>query len=341
MPKIDIKEDEELGVLEDKTEALTLNSKRMERVRKKQTRKAMTAKNSPQGFLSVLPYELVMEILTLLRPSDIFRLQRTSKPLHDFIVCEEARLARAVSGWRYSCLERCFRLPVLLANIDPAIHRLLQTPERQEILTIHKKPYQHIKSPEPTEVCTCLTCMLRWSALAIIVDFAHWQEHLDKGEPIPMIPRGKFPEWNQLIIAAHAAIVRKALYSPLWHARLLEVHLDTTTRSIQRHAANKGNKRRRFRMTEDDVNSGTDVFLARSGPPSIDIPYHRDNYYLLESFMPNRSWSQDLNRWLYVPAEQHDRDIEFVVLWAERRRRAEKQAEDEVREQASTLQIQL
>ncbi|GAW13434.1 hypothetical protein ANO14919_028200 [Xylariales sp. No.14919] len=323
MPKIDTFEDEEFGMLDDKTAALTLRSKRTERVRKKQTKKAMKVKDVPRDVLSLLPYELVIGILTLLRPSELFRLQRTSKWFYDFISQEETRIARVVSGWRYSCLEKSFRLPVLLANIDPAIHNLLQTPERQEILTIHKKPYQHIRPPEPTEVCTCLTCTLRWSALAIIVDFAHWQGHLDKGEPIPMIPRGKFPEWNQTIISAHAAIVRKALYSPLWYARLLEVHLASTTRSISRHVANKGNKRRRFRMTEDDVNSGTDAFLSRSGPPSLDFPYHRDNYYLLETFVPNRSWSQDRSRWLYVPAEQHDRDIEFVVMWAERRRRAE------------------
>ncbi|KAI0096769.1 hypothetical protein GGR51DRAFT_542790 [Nemania sp. FL0031] len=341
MPKNDVIENEELGVLEDKTEALTLRSKRTQRIRKKQTKKAMKVKASPGGFLSLLPYELAMDILTLLKPSDLFRLQRTSKPFREFIINEETKLARFISSWRYSCLEKCFRLPVLLADIDPAIHPLLQIPERQEIMTIHKKPYQHIRSPEPAEVCTCLTCTLRWSALAIIVDFAHWQEHLDKGEPIPMIPRGKSPEWNQVMIAAHAEIVRKALYSPLWHARLLEVHLDSTTRSISRHAANKGNKRRRFRMTEEDVNSGTDTFLARSGPPSFDIPYHRDNYYLLETFMPNRSWSQDFYRWLYVPAEQHDRDIEFVVMWAERRKRAEQQAEREAREQASTIQLQL
>ncbi|KAI0468165.1 hypothetical protein F4859DRAFT_216545 [Xylaria cf. heliscus] len=326
MPRVDIREDEELGVLEDKTEALTLRSKRTERARKKQTKRAMKTKDSSHDFLSTLPYELVMGILTLLQPSDLFRLQRTSKSFHAFIAEEEARIVRAVTRWRYSCLEQCFRLPVLLANVDPAVHPYLQTPERQEILTIHRKPYQHIKSPEPTEVCTCLTCTLRWFALAIVVDFAHWQEHLDEGEPIPMVPRGKSPEWNQAIIHTQATIVRKALYSPLWHARLLEAHLDSTTRSIRRHAANKGNKRRRFRMTEEDVNSGTDDFLTRSGPPSLDFPYHRDNYYLLETFMPNRSWSQEFSRWLFVPASQHDRDIEFIVMWAERRRKAEQQA---------------
>ncbi|KAI1424181.1 hypothetical protein F5Y12DRAFT_464722 [Xylaria sp. FL1777] len=340
MPKIDdTREDEELGSLEDRTEALTLRSKRTERVRKKQTKKAMKVKGSPQDLLSLLPYELIIEILILLRPSELFQLQRTSKSFYNFITREETRIAQKVTDWRYPCLEKSFRLPVLLADIDPAIHYLLQIPERQEILTIHKKPYQHIMPPEPTEVCTCLTCTLRWSALSIIVDFAHWQKHLDKGEPIPMIPRGKSSEWNQTLISAHANIVRKALYSPLWHARLLEVHLDSTTRSIRRHVANKGNKRRRFQMTQDDVNSGTDAFLSRKGPESLDSPYHRDNYYLLETFVPNRSWSNDLSRWLYVPAEQHDRDIEFVVMWAERRRRTElaQQVRGNVMEQSSSV----
>ncbi|KAI0968321.1 hypothetical protein F4678DRAFT_442708 [Xylaria arbuscula] len=340
MPRIDVEEDEELGVLEDKTEALTLRSKRTERARRRQTKKGMKAKDIPQNFLGQLPYELIFEILTFLRPSDLFHLQRTSKSFYGFVTRDESRIVRVLLGWRYPCLEKSFRLPVLLADIDPAVQHFLQIPERQEILTIHKKPYQHIRPPEPTEVCTCLTCTMRWSALSIIVDFAHWQDHLDKGEPIPMIPRGKFPEWNQAVISAHASIVRKALYSPLWYARLLEVHLGSTTRSIRRHVANKGNKRRRFRMTEDDVNSGIDEFLTRSGPPSLDFPYHRDNYYLLETFVPNRSWSQDLFRWLYVPAEQHDRDIEFVVMWVERRRRAEleQQAGRGVVEQTSILQ---
>ncbi|KAI1112849.1 hypothetical protein F5Y14DRAFT_419728 [Nemania sp. NC0429] len=335
MPRIDVCEDEELGVLQDKTEALTIRSKRTERVRKKQTKKSMKAKGKDPHphFMTLLPYELAMEILVLLKPSDLFRLQRASKAFRDFIAQEEARLARAVSRWRYSSLEPCFRLPVLLADMDPAIQGVLQMPERQEIMTIHKKPYRHIRPPDPTVACTCLTCTLRWSALAVVVDFAHWQQHLDDGEPIPIIPPGKFPQWNQTIIDAHATIVRKALYSPLWHARLLEAHLASTTRSIRRHAANKGNKRLRFRMTEEDVDSGTDAFLARSGPPSFDIPYHRDNYYLLETFMPNRCWSNDQSRWLHIPAEQHDRDVEFVVQWAERR--AKQQAGARAGEQAA------
>ncbi|KAI1819926.1 hypothetical protein F4861DRAFT_525088 [Xylaria intraflava] len=321
--KVDTFEDEELGVLEDKTEALTLRSKRTERISKRIRQKALKRKDSPKGFINVLPYELIFEILTLLKPSELFKLQRTSKSFHAFITREEARIAKAVSSWRYACLEKCFRLPVLLTNVEPTVHHLLQMPERQEIMAIHKKPYQHIQLPNPAEVCTCLTCTLRWSALAVVVDLSHWQGHLDEGEPIPMIGRGESPAWNQAVISSHAAIVRKTLYSPLWHVRLLEVHLDSTTRSIRRHVANKGNKRRRFHMTDDDVKSGTDDFLSRSGPPSLDFPYHRDNYYLLETFMPGRSWSRDMSRWLYLPAEQHDRDIELVVMWAERRRKAE------------------
>ncbi|KAI0003515.1 hypothetical protein F4779DRAFT_96068 [Xylariaceae sp. FL0662B] len=321
MRKVDTVEDGELGELEDKTEALTLRSKRTERARKKQTKKARKTTYQPRDLLS-LPFELVLEILSFLRPSDIFNLRRVNRAFHGFVAQEEQRISRAVVRWRYVCLEKCFRLPVLMEHINEAIHPSLQCAERQELLTIHKKPYQHVLAPDPAETCTCLTCMLRWSALCLIVDFARWQQNLDKGEPIPIIPRGRSPEWNQNLIVSNAAVVRKALRSPLWHARLLEAHLDSTSRSISRHAANKGNKRRRFRMSREEMESGTDLFLERSGPPSFDFPFHRDNYYMLEAYLPNRGWSAELGRWLYLPDEQHDKDVEFVVRWAERRRKS-------------------
>ncbi|KAK6953336.1 hypothetical protein Daesc_005639 [Daldinia eschscholtzii] len=294
MRKLDVSEDEKLGELEDKTEALTLH-------------------------LLSLPYELVLEILALLRPSDVFNLQRVNRSFYQFIIQEEHRVSRAITSWRYVCLEKCFRLPVLMEQVDPSVHAMIRSPERQELLIIHKKPYQHIQSPNPKEICTCLTCLLRWSALCFVADFAHWQRNLDVGEPIPMIPRGRHPAWNQDLIASNAAIVRKALRSPLWHARLLEAHLDSTTRSISRHAANKGNKRRRFRMTKEDMESGSDLFLEKTGPPSFDFPFHRDNYYMLEAYLPNRGWSAENNRWMYVPAEQHDIDIQYIVNWSRRR----------------------
>ncbi|KAI1207848.1 uncharacterized protein F4807DRAFT_462291 [Annulohypoxylon truncatum] len=318
MRKIEVSDDEELGALEDKTEALTLHSKRTERARKKQAKKVKSTKSQSQNLLD-LPYELVLDILALLQPSDIFNLQRVSRAFRDFIVQDERRIARSITSWRYVCLEKCFRLPILMEDIDPSIQPYVQSPNRQELLTIHKKPYQHVQPPDPTEICTCLTCLLRWSSLCLIPDFAHWQKNLDVGEPIPMIPRGSHPKWNQTLIASNADIVRKALRSPLWHARLFEAHLDSTTRSIRRQSANKGNKRRRFRMEKEDMESGSDLFLERSGPPSFDFPFHRDNYYMLEAYLPNRGWNVEQERWMYMPAEQHDIDIRYIVSWAERR----------------------
>ncbi|KAI0023985.1 hypothetical protein F4780DRAFT_687025 [Xylariomycetidae sp. FL0641] len=312
-------EDDELGILEDKTEALTLRSKRTERSRKKQSKKAERKFRDP---LMSLPYDLLIEILTILRPREIFVLQRTSKTWRSFIQQEESRIANAVIRWRYSCLEKCFRLPVRISQVDPAIHPSLQSPERQELLNIHKKPYQHVLPPEPTEICTCLTCLLRWSGLCLIVDFAHWQPSLEDGIPIPMIPRGKNPQWNQALITRNANIVRKAFDSPLWYASLLEAHLKSTTMAIRRHAANKGNKRSRFHMMQEDLDAGTDDFLGRSGPPSYDFPFHRDNYYMLEAYLPNRSWIKEQSHWVYLPEDQHDRDVGFVVKWVEARKLA-------------------
>lgn len=319
MRKTDDSDVEELGLLEDKTEALTLRSKRTERFKKKQTKKAKKVRPEGPSLLS-LPSELLLAIIGLLRPSDVFNLWRVNKPLNAFLSEAEAIIAKSIVGWRYVCLEKCYRTPVLLKNVDATFHHDLQSADRQELLTIHKKPYQHIQSPDPTEICTCLTCMLRWSALCFIVDFGHWQGNLDRGDPITLIPRGGFPEWNQKLVAANAATVRKALRSPLWHARLFEVQLDSTVRAIRRHAANKGNKRRRFRMTKEDADSGTDLFLERSGPPSFDFPFHRDNYYMLEAYMPNRSWIAEHEKWFYLPAEQHDKDVEVVARWATWRR---------------------
>ncbi len=72
-------------------------------------------------------------------------------------------------------------------------------------------------------------------------------------------------------------------------------------------------------MSLDDVKSETDLFLERSGPPSLDFPFHRDNYYMLEAYLPNRGWNAEVAEWRYMPASQHDRDVEFVRTWARRR----------------------
>ncbi|PVH75181.1 hypothetical protein DL98DRAFT_14702 [Cadophora sp. DSE1049] len=301
----------------DTTVAIPLHSKRTERRQKKRHLKEKSSKQ--HATLWDLPSELVIDILTLLRPSDIFRLSRVNRPLLDFIWEEEASLCRKIVAKRYVVLSQCFPLPVLLENVDKEIHPAMLSDERQAVMNIHKRPYQHIKPPDQHLICTCLTCMLAWNNLNLVVDFSHWQKNLDEGEPIPMIARGKNPTWNQKLTVANAGVVEKALRSTLWYARILESHLRSTIGSIRRHGNNKGNKRRRFLMSADDAKAEMDLFLERSGPPSMDFPFHRDNYYMLEAYLPNRGWNAEASEWRYMPASQHDRDLEFVKSWAKRR----------------------
>jgi len=54
------------------------------------------------------------------------------------------------------------------------------------------------------------------------------------------------------------------------------------------------------------------MYLARKGPPSYEFPYHRDNYYNLEAYVPNRKWSHEEGCWKYYAATQHERDLEWV-----------------------------
>lgn len=322
-------DEQELNILVDTTESLTLHSKRTERALRKREAKAKNTKPQHLDPLMMLPSELVLEILVLLNPSDMFRLQRVCKTYRQYIRDEESVIGKRISEWRYACLEKCFRTPVLLEHVTRDIRAILQSDERRNALEMNGRSYRHVPQIDTSLMCSCLTCILRWSSLCLILDFAHFQDHLDDGRPLPMIARGKNPRWNQSIMAKHAVIATKALHSPLWHARLLEEHLRSTTRSIRRHTANHGNKRPRFRMTHDDVRSETDSFLERSGPPSLDFPYHRDNYYMLEAYLPNRGWNSTEARWMYAPAVQHEIDVQFVVNWA---KLAAKTREEENRE---------
>ncbi|KAF2433652.1 hypothetical protein EJ08DRAFT_607448 [Tothia fuscella] len=303
--------------LVDTTAAIPLNSKRTQRQKKKQQKKDKAHKEL--ATLLDLPSELFMTVLGYSRPSDVFVLSRVSKDLREFILYQEATITREIIDCRYLALSKCFPLPIPLERVDKNVHPAMLSEERQTMLNLHKKPYQHIKPPDPQALCTCLTCMLAWNNLCLVVDFAFWQGNLDRGEPITIIARGKYPEWNQKLVSDNATIVTKALDSPLYYARLLEEHLRSTINSARRHGNNKGNKRRRFRMTSDDAASETDCFLERSGPPSMDFPFHRDNYYMLEAYLPNRGWNQEQQRWMYIPASQHDRDVEHVKAWAARR----------------------
>ncbi|KAH9207568.1 hypothetical protein DL95DRAFT_395962 [Leptodontidium sp. 2 PMI_412] len=321
-------------LLIDTTAAIPLHSKRTERRQKKRHLKEKSSKQ--HATLWDLPSELVTDILKLLRPSDIFRLSRVNNPLREFILQEEANLCRKIVAKRYAVLSQCFPLPVLLENVEEGIHPAMLSDERQAVMNIHKRPYQHIQAPDKHLICTCLTCMLAWNNLNLVVDFSHWQRNLDEGEPIPMIARGKSPAWNRKLTVANAEVVQNALQSKLWYARILEGHLKSTVGSIHRHGNNKGNKRRRFQMSAEDVNAETDFFLERSGPPSLDFPFHRDNYYMLEAYLPNRGWNAEISEWRYMPASQHDRDIEFVKSWA--KRKLEAAARKETEQQAEKVE---
>lgn len=72
-------------------------------------------------------------------------------------------------------------------------------------------------------------------------------------------------------------------------------------------------------MTPEDAAKDDDTFLQRSGPPTIDFPFHRDNYYMLEAYLPNRGWNSEAGEWRYMPSKQHDTDIGYVRAWAKRK----------------------
>ncbi|KAG0651791.1 hypothetical protein D0Z07_1965 [Hyphodiscus hymeniophilus] len=176
--------------LVDTTKALPLRSKRTERRQKKRHQKEAASKQL--ATLWDLPLELLLDVLTLLRPSDIFKLSRVNHTLRDFIAREEHEIVRKIISQRYAVLAKCFRIPVLLKKVDED---------------------------------------------------------------------------------AHPALL--------------------------------------------------DLFLERSGPPSMDFPFHRDNYYMLEAYLPNRGWNAEVAEWRYMPASQHDTDIQFVKAWARRKKEVE------------------
>lgn len=267
-----------------------------------------------------LPSELILEVLTYLHPSDLFRLQRLTRPMKAFIHENEPTIARDLIRSRYAILAKCFPLPVSFSSIDPTYHSALLSPKRQDLLAIHKKPYTHIKPLDPLAICTCMTCVFAWNNLCTILDLAHWQSALDARIPITMIPRGATAPWNQDLIETSAARVETAMKSPLVYTALLAVHLDTTTRTILRRSkyikTPQGGpvlaQHRPYQLSLAEAARGSDEFLARKGLPSYEFPFHRDNYYNLEAYVPNRKWSSEEGVWKYYAGTQHARDLEWV-----------------------------
>ncbi|KAK4245099.1 hypothetical protein C7999DRAFT_43350 [Corynascus novoguineensis] len=313
--------DDDLPPVVDLTQPLALRSKRTERQRRKQQKRAFSTTPADQSTRLVdLPLELMMAILELLRPSDIFALLRVNKELRTFLLSNEAIIAQPIVRLRYPILERCLPRPVGLGNIESAIISLLKSPDRPD-LGSHRNAHQNIPPPDNTLHCTCMTCLVRWNALCAVIDFAHWQDHLDKGIPIPTIPRGTSPRWNQELLARNRRVALNSLTSPLWYARILEAHLDSTTRSIRRHSQNKADQRRHYHINAADIRTGTDEFLQQNGPPTFDYPYARDLYYMLEVFLPGRSWISELQKWVYMPQTQdwHETDLRILVRMDEKR----------------------
>ncbi|KAK3906148.1 hypothetical protein C8A05DRAFT_12113 [Staphylotrichum tortipilum] len=311
----------DLEPLQDLTQPLTLRSKRTERRRRKLEKKGASFRRSssarggePIGVLD-LPVELLVAILELVRPSDLFALSRVSRQLRAFLLADEAAIAHRVVSLRYPILQRCLLRPLLMTDVDSSLWPLLRMPDRPDLNRSHLIAHHNIPPPDDAFHCTCLTCIVRWNALCAVVDFAHWQRHLDNGVPIPMIPRGAaVPSWNRDLLDRHRRVVLKALTSPLWYARVLEAHLASTTRSIRRHSQNKSDRRRHFLLTQEDEQAGTDAFLQRNGPPTFDYPYSRELYYMLEAFLPGRSWLAEHQKWVYLSSGGwHDHDLDMLA----------------------------
>ena len=314
--------DEDDQPLIDTTAALPLKSKKTERMQKrlgKKTSKKQAAAES-QSFLN-LPAELVHEVLSYLRPTDLFHLERVSPSTQAFIQQHETTIAKDIARSRYWVLSRCLPLPVPFSEVPRDAHSALLNTKRQEMLNIHKRPYQHIDSIDPLKTCTCMSCVFAWNNLTLLLDFGHWQKNLDARDPIPMIPRGQAPLWNTHLLTHHARLVEKAIHSPLTYIAILDLHLNTTVRTILRRSKYLKHRpilpeHRPYQLsyheaTETDTHIVTDEFLERKGLPSYEFPFHRDNYYNLEAYVPNRKWAKEQERWVYY-GRQHASDLEWV-----------------------------
>lgn len=301
--------------LVDTTVALPLRSKKMLRLKRKAVDKQKkAAQRPPMTNLMDLPPELLQEVLGHLRANDIFQLLLVNRSFHDFVREHENTVTREIIRRRYWVLARCFPLPLAFEHVDPSARSALLSVRRQDMLQIHKKPYQHIMGIDPLKICTCMACVFAWNNLNVVLDLSHWQKNLNEREPIPMIARGTTPQWNVELLEKHAAVVEKAMTSRLCYARILEKHLQTTIQTISRTIRGKKtmHPRRLYHLTPQEAAKETDEFLERSGPPSYELPWHRDKYYDLEAYVPNRKWSREQEKWLYYSEGLHERDLQWV-----------------------------
>ena len=295
--------------LVDMTQALSLRSKRTERQKRRLQKKQKRAAEAAN--LLSLPVELLVQILQNLRPSDCFQLACVCRGLNQLVAHHGEAVAKHLIGHRYASLAKCFPRPVLLRNVEPTYYPALRSHRRQKMLEIQKKPYQqHIKPADPEHICSCMTCVLAWNNLNLLVDLAHWQNQLDRREPLPIIERGTNPAWNVYLVLENSKVVDKAIESSLGYALILQRHLNTTVRTITRYR--RYGKTIPYDMTKEDAESGTDSWLERKGQPSYEFPFRRDMYYYLEAYLPNRKYDKTLQKWMYYQGSQHDRDLEWA-----------------------------
>ncbi|KAF2766970.1 hypothetical protein EJ03DRAFT_277138 [Teratosphaeria nubilosa] len=316
--------------LVDTTAPLVKRSKKTARLERQQQRRQQKAACKIHSFLE-LPPELAQEVLSHLLPSDVMRLTQLNHSTREFILENEGAIARDIMQRRYWVLSRCFPLPQLVSELDHESRLALEHPRRQGMIIVHTR-YQHMKAPDASYVCTCNACLWAWNNLNVILDFAHFQDNLDNREPIPMIPRGTQPEWNAKLIGDHASIVERAMVSPIVHAAIMEKHLNSITSTLLRQTrfpsrvpVHRHNKTTATPKTvhpsklnnflEQDAILQDDQFLEREGKESLEIPFHRDNYYSLLAYVPNRKWGRDEEKWKYYIEGQHDRDLELYRRW--------------------------
>ncbi|EME77840.1 uncharacterized protein MYCFIDRAFT_33834 [Pseudocercospora fijiensis CIRAD86] len=305
--KAPIQDDDE--PLVDLTEALALKSKKTDRKKKQQQKRLeriekKRVKSDVKSFLE-LPPELLEEVLSHLRPSDIFRLLRLNRSTRDFILNHEQSISKDIIRRRYWVLYRCLQVPVALEKVDHVAQQCLLTSNWQDRLRIHTKPYQHIRAIDAKSSCTCMTCVMAWNDLCSVLDLAHFQPTLDRHEALPSIPRGSNPEWNTRLAQKHASIVEKAIRTPLHHALILQTHLasiiGTLTRPIRWGNITFAPKNMLYHLSELDVARDTDEFLERSGPPSYEPLYFREyyNHHKWAAYVPNRKWDKEALKWRY------------------------------------------
>ena len=326
--KTQVEDDDE--PLIDHTAPLAKNSKKTKRLQKQQQKRQQKASSRIRNFLE-LPPELLQEVLGHLLPTDIFRIMQLNRATREFILENETSIAKNIMDQRFWVLRNCLPLPTPFAEVDDASKAALLNPSWQEKTNINRKPYQHVKTIDPQRVCSCPSCLLAWNNLNVVLDISHFQWHLNHREPIPMIPRGTTPAWNTELTEHHARIVERAMRSQLDYAAILQTHLNSIVGTLLRqvrfppkqpiHRHNKNiaplpaktvHPIRLYHVTEKDAAKEDDTFLERDGKPSYEFPFHRDNYYSLLAYVPNRKWNKEEQKWVYYAQGFHERDLGWI-----------------------------